>query len=142
MDFRESGRCLLIFTGKFSFLLFQIFDGEENLFVSLDDVKNLLGWNFYTEMQINITGSVSEELTGITLNETVAVQTKETKIKVDALYKPNTIKPGLSYTAYVSDAGRQRCFSRKILPNFGLISHFLSYFCAKWCSSRIPLPVV
>jgi len=112
-------------------LSFQDFDGEEDLFITLDDVKKILGWDGSSERKITVTGSVTEELTGIAFNETANVDVKETNIKVEALYKPNTIKSGLSYTAYVSDAGLQRYFCREISAQYVVNFTFAELFSFK-----------
>jgi len=74
----------------------------QDLFIPMDDVRKLLHWDGTSERKISITGSVTEELTGVTFNDTASVDVKLTNVKVEALYKPNTIKPDLFYTAYVS----------------------------------------
>jgi len=116
---------------------FKNFDGDEGLFITLDDVKKLLGWDGSSEMKITVTGSVTEELTGIIFNETASVDVKQTNIKVDALYKPNTIKPGLSYTAYVSDTGLKRYLACEILAKHAETFTFTELFSCKmmltWC---------
>jgi len=119
-----------LFLGLVSVSFFKNFDGDVSIFVPLDDVKKLLGWDGGSDRKITVRGSVTEEVTGVTFNETVSVDVKESKIKVEALYKPNTIKPGLSYTAYVSDAGLQCYFNHGLTTNH--VTTFAS-FELFWC---------
>ena len=82
--------------------LLQAFDGSEEVHITQSEVTNDLGWGGEMEQKIVVIGVVTETLTSTTFNETVEFDVKSTNIKLEALYKPDTIKPGLNYTAYVS----------------------------------------
>nr|CAB3229046.1 alpha-2-macroglobulin homolog precursor [Phallusia mammillata] len=80
---------------------FPKFDGVGEYTITIDQIQKILGWDGTSEKKISVTGSVTDGQSDITINETVEIDVKLTNIKVEALYKPNTIKPGLFYTAYI-----------------------------------------
>lgn len=92
---------MFLFLLTFRKILLQNFDGVGVYNLTLVEVKKLLGWDGTSEYKIQVTGSVTDGQTKVTINETAEIDIKSTNIKVEALYKPNTIKPGLFYTAYV-----------------------------------------
>lgn len=81
---------------------FQDFDGLWEVFLSFDDLKQTFSFHNTQDSTLYVTASVTEKLTGTTFNSTLSVEVKPSKIKVDVVYKLSTIKPGLTYTAYVS----------------------------------------
>ncbi|CAK8680732.1 unnamed protein product [Clavelina lepadiformis] len=83
------------------FKSFEAFDGSEEVHITQSEVTNDLGWGGEIEQKIVVIGVVTETLTSTTFNETVEFDVKSTNIKLEALYKPDTIKPGLNYTAYI-----------------------------------------
>ena len=63
-----------------------------------------IGWqeDSYSSLKFYVTGKVTEEFTDVEFEETVEIDLERTNIKVDVLYHPKTIKPGLTYSAMVS----------------------------------------
>jgi len=80
----------------------QEFDGEENVFVSAEQLREFGAWGEDNQQYtMSVYGEVEEEFTGITFNDTTEVQVEETNIDVKVQYKPETVKPGLQYKAYI-----------------------------------------
>ena len=79
----------------------QEFDGSEDVFISKVLLKQLK-FNFGYQNDVRVEASVTDRNTGISMSETGGFKTVSENVKVDALYTPDTVKPGLSYTAYVS----------------------------------------
>ncbi|XP_076814766.1 CD109 antigen-like isoform X2 [Clavelina lepadiformis] len=77
------------------------FDGSVREFITMEEIMGDLGWDGESEMNIEVTGHVTERFTDIIFNDTATINVERTNIKVENLYKPDTIKPGLLYTAYV-----------------------------------------
>ena len=63
-----------------------------------------MGWNdnIYSK-KLLVTGAVKEEFTGVQFNVSKSIELKEKNYKFEKLYTPKMAKPGLSYTAYVSN---------------------------------------
>jgi len=78
------------------------FDGEAKVFISAEELVELGAWGKGNQQFVmSVYGEVEEEYTGITFNDTTEVQIEETNINVKVVYKPETVKPGLQYSAYI-----------------------------------------
>ena len=72
------------------------------MFISTEDIKSVLGWDGEYDSSIFITANVTEALTSTNFGSTSSLEAKQSNIKLEKLYSLPTIKPGLSYSAYVS----------------------------------------
>jgi len=83
---------------------FKMFKGEAEIFMSRDKLRSM-GWiseRWSQGKKIDITGSVTEKLTGISFEaEPVEIITHKRIYKIEKLYTPKITKPGLKYLAYL-----------------------------------------
>lgn len=61
-----------------------------------------LGWQSWTDLVLEVTFQVTDKFNGDTYEDVARVDLRRTNIKVDVQYRPDVIKPGLSYSANVS----------------------------------------
>lgn len=71
------------------------------MYVSTKDLEDL-GWDT-TNVVVKVYGMVREAFTDIKFDDEETVNLEEQSIKIASLYSPAVCKPGLKYTAYVSN---------------------------------------
>nr|XP_039257930.1 CD109 antigen-like [Styela clava] len=81
---------------------FAKFDGTASFSVNVSDIVNILKWDTgYYSSPLKITAFVNDKNTGDEFNATTTVELHEKRLKVEAIAKPNYMKPGLPYVAYL-----------------------------------------
>ena len=83
-------------------IILQPFDGEEVIFLDIDEILHDVGWQQNANQRLEIYAEVTEARTDSRFNDTASVDLVRSPIKVEALQKPEVIKPGLLYQALVS----------------------------------------
>ena len=79
----------------------QPFDGEEVIFLDIDEISHDVGWQQNANQKLEIHAEVTEARTDSRFSDTALVDLVRSPIKVEALQKPEVIKPGLLYQALV-----------------------------------------
>ncbi|XP_077965467.1 CD109 antigen-like isoform X4 [Styela clava] len=81
---------------------FADFDGTASFSVNASDIEKILKWNpKYGSSPLKITAFVKDKNTGDEFNATTSVDLHSKRMKVEAIAKPEFIKAGLPYVAYL-----------------------------------------
>jgi len=79
---------------------FNHFEDFEQFFISRRTLREL-GWQSWTDLVLELTFSVTDKFNGDTYEDVAVVDLRRSNIKVDVQYRPDIIKPGLSYSANI-----------------------------------------
>ena len=71
-----------------------------------------LGWQSWTDLTLELTATVTDGHRQ-TYTDVTMVELKRTNIKLDVVYRPQVIKPGMTYQSYVSTCRYRRYRARK-----------------------------
>ena len=111
--------CFLNWELQWYFILFKV-DGTASFSIPLDAIKTMN--SYLTGQTLTVEANVTESLNHITLSGNNEVKFYARAEKMEFLKSnPNTFKPGLSYTAYVSSIYTSELFQEVLIVRSSVI---------------------